>query len=248
MQKGSSFCFSGLIIPFLPPFFRLYTLIFAANLGKGMTIRRVKSLMVAAFSAFCLSFSLSATAQAGHEAGGVGDAIGGETVHQNQHDASKAADKPIFDANEVIFGHVLDAHQFHFFSYKGSDGHENHIGIPLPVIVYDNVKGLSVFSSSQFHHGEHSYNGYRLVTPEYKEHIAKFYSEADMQKFHNESIIAVDANDMPVPGATVYDFSITRNVIQMLIALTVLVVIMLGVAKKYRQGQGVTTAPRGMQN
>lgn len=213
-----------------------------------MTIRRVKSLMVAAFSAFCLSFSLAAVAQTGHEPGGVGDAVGDTVVHQEPYEAEKAAEKSSFDANEVIFGHVLDAHQFHFFSYKGSDGYEHHVGIPLPVIVYQEGRGFSMFSAAQFHHGEHAYNGYRLVTPEYKEHLAHFYSEADMQKFRNESIIAVDANDMPVPGATVYDISITRNVIQMLIALTVLVVIMMGVAKKYRQGQGVTTAPKGMQN
>ncbi|MCW3074181.1 MAG: synthase subunit [Flaviaesturariibacter sp.] len=212
-----------------------------------MMNRRVKSLLVAAFSAFCLSFSLNATAQ--HEQhGGVGGGIGDTVVHQDPHEASKAADKPMFDANEVIFGHVLDAHQFHFFSYKGSDGHEHHVGIPLPVIVYSEGRGLSMFSSSQFHHGEHSYKGYRLVTPAYKEHLSKFYSAADMMKFRNETIIAVDEADMPVPGASVYDLSLTRNVVQMLIALTVLVVIMLGVAKKYRQGQGITTAPRGMQN
>jgi F-type H+-transporting ATPase subunit a len=205
-----------------------------------MINRRVKSLVVAAFSAFCLSFSLSALAQ---------HPVEEAPQHAGPGEPVVSEEKSKFDANEVIFGHVLDAHQFHFFSYKGSDGLEHHVGIPLPVIVYSEGRGLSAFSASRFHHGEHAYNGYRLVTPEYKEHLAKFYSPADMKKFHNETIIAVDpATGMPVPGASVYDFSITRNVAQMLIALTVLVLIMLGVAKKYRQGQGVTTAPRGMQN
>ncbi|RYZ77407.1 MAG: hypothetical protein EOP04_31100, partial [Proteobacteria bacterium] len=33
-------------------------------------------------------------------------------------------EEKVFDANEVIFEHVLDAHQFHFLTYKGDDGHE----------------------------------------------------------------------------------------------------------------------------
>lgn len=197
-----------------------------------MMNRCVKGLLVAAFSAFCFFFSLSAWAQTGE------NSFGDETKKEQSK----------FDANEVIFGHVLDAHQFHFLTYKTSDGSENHVGIPLPVIVYEKGRGVSAFSSARFAHGEQSYNGYRLVTQDYKEHLAKYYNAAELTQFHNESIIAVDANDMPVPGAQVADFSITRNVVQMLIALTVLVLIMLSVAKKYRQGQGVHTAPRGLQN
>ena len=74
--------------------------------------------------------------------------------------------KSVFDANEVIFGHVLDAHEFHFLSYKGSDGKEHHATIPLPVILYSPQKGFDVFMSSKFHHGEEIYKGYQLLTDE----------------------------------------------------------------------------------
>lgn len=148
----------------------------------------------------------------------------------------------------MIFGHVLDAHQFHFFSYKGSDGEEHHVGIPLPVILYSPEKGLSVFSSAKFHHGEDVYDDYVLVTPEYKESLIKRgMSEEEVKNIRNESIIAVDSENLPIKNATVYDFSLTRNVVQMFIALALLVWLLLSVAKRYRT-QGAGKAPKGMQN
>ena len=109
------------------------------------------------------------------------------------------------------------------------DGHEFHffsIGdfhatIPLPVILYSPQKGFTIFSSSRFgHHGTEEYNGYKL---------------------EEGKILAVD-------GAQVYDFSMTRNVVQMIVALIILVLLMSGIAKKYKAGIGVTTAPKGWQN
>ncbi|MEJ7626573.1 MAG: F0F1 ATP synthase subunit A [Ferruginibacter sp.] len=95
-----------------------------------------------------------------------------------------------------------------------------HATIPLPVILYSPSKGLSVFSSSRFEHGHASYNGYSL---------------------HDGKIKADN-------GTQVYDFSLTKNVVQMFLALAVLVLLMTGIAKKYKKGLGVTTAPKGWQN
>lgn len=89
-----------------------------------MRIGRVKCLLVAAFSLLSLSFPAFSHAQQ-HE--------GGETAHEatvHLEDTEKEGEKK-FDANEVIFGHVMDAHEFHFFSYKGSDGQDHHATIPL---------------------------------------------------------------------------------------------------------------------
>jgi F-type H+-transporting ATPase subunit a len=46
----------------------------------------------------------------------------------------------------------------------------------------------------------------------------------------------------------VYDFSLTRNVVQMFIAVALLLWIMTSVAQRYKTGQGITSAPRGLQN
>ncbi len=98
---------------------------------------------------------------------------------------------------------------------------EFHATIPLPVILYSPSKGMSVFSSARFgHEGEEAYNGYKL---------------------NEGNIEAID-------GSTVYDFSLTKNVVQMILALTILVLLMTGIAKKYKNGLGVTSAPKGWQN
>lgn len=97
-----------------------------------------------------------------------------------------------------------------------------HASIPLPVILYSPQKGWSVFSSSHFgHEHEDTYDGY---------------------KWENGNIVPVD------PGVKVYDFSLTKNVVQMFIALTVLVLLLTGIASKYKNGYGVTSAPKGWQN
>ena len=200
-------------------------------IGKG-----VKSLLVAAFSLFsALVFAQGPDFHDNHIANQSGK-------EEKREDTKK------FDANEVIFGHVLDAHQFHFLSYTGSDGQVHQVGIPLPVILYSPQKGLSVFGSNKFHHGENAYKGYVLVTPEYKESLIKRgYGEEDIKKLRNESIIAVDENSVPLENVKVYDLSLTRNVVQMIIALALLVWLLLSVAKRYRE-QGAGKAPSGIQN
>ncbi len=97
-----------------------------------------------------------------------------------------------------------------------------HATIPLPVILYSPTKGISVFSSSHFgHEGEEAHNGYKLN--------------------EEKEIVAED-------GSKVYDFSLTKNVVQMILALSLLVFLMISIAKKYNKGLGVTSAPKGWQN
>ena len=104
-------------------------LIFAANLGTGMFNGRLKSLLLTVYSILSIGFFSVVNAQEK-------DHIGKE-----EH-APKSIQKEekVFDANEVIFEHVLDAHQFHFLTYKGDDGHEHHVSIPLPVILIFSAK------------------------------------------------------------------------------------------------------------
>ncbi len=143
------------------------------------------------------------------------------------HGTQTEKKKPVFDANEVIFDHVLDAHEFHFTSYIGSDGKEHQVGIPLPVILYSPKRGLDMFMSSRFEHGHATYKGYKL----------------DHGKVH-----AVDQKGVIDESVKVYDLSLTRNVVQMMLALTLLVIVMVNIAKKYRKGIGTQRAPSGFQN
>ena len=110
------------------------------------------------------------------------------------------------------------------------DGHEFHFGslsIPLPVILYSPQRGLDMFSSANFHHGHEPYKGYKI---------------------EEGKIIAIDANGHHDESVQLLDISLTRNVVQMILALTVLCIIMISIAKRYQKGEGLRTAPTGMQN
>ncbi len=138
-----------------------------------------------------------------------------------------------FNAADVIFGHVLNGHEFHFFGAS----------IPLPVIIYSPQRGVSTFMSSKFHHGEEAHNGYMIVTKYNMEKLG-----LDPKKFNEEDIVAVDAAGKYDPTVKVYDLSLTRNVVQMLLALIIFTWIMLRIAKRYKSGVGVTSAPKGSQS
>ncbi|MBK7375358.1 MAG: F0F1 ATP synthase subunit A [Chitinophagaceae bacterium] len=193
-----------------------------------MRSKSIKSLLAAVFSLGILFFSQPAKAQGGEHGEPAGE---------------PAKKEKIFDANEVIFGHIMDAHEFHFFSYKGSDGHQHHATIPLPVILYTKEKGFSFFMSSVFHHGEHNHDGFGLLTNEKIDAL-----KLDRNKYAAGHIVAVNAAGEIDGSVKVYDFSLTRNVVQMLLALTLLVFILIKVARRYGTGAGVTSAPKGMQN
>jgi len=174
-----------------------------------MLSKSIKSLLVAVLSAFLVLFSANVKAQPEeHKAG------------EEHHEAKEEG----FNAKKVIFGHIMDAHEFHFLSYKGKDGEHHALSIPLPVILYSPQKGFSTFMASAFgHHAENEVDGYKL----------------------NEETGKIEAVDASVK---VYDFSLTRNVVQMILALTLLTWLMISVAKAYGKGQGVTSAPKGKQN
>jgi F-type H+-transporting ATPase subunit a len=172
-----------------------------------MFAKGIKSLLAAVFGTIFLISSYNVKAQ-GEEHGTPAE----HTVGENEK----------FNAKEVIFGHIMDAHEFHFAEYKGSDGTKHPITIPLPVILYSPQKGLSVFMSSKFEHGHQEVDGYKLNTEG-----------------------KIEATE---EGVKVYDLSLTRNVVQMILALAILVWLMISAAKSYAKGQGVISAPKGKQN
>lgn len=174
-----------------------------------MVNKSLKSLLAVVFSAFLVCFSVSAFAQDKTETPGA----------QAQTDKQEPEKKEGFQAKDVIFGHVLDAHEFHFLSYKGSDGEEHSVSMPLPVILYSPQNGWSFFMSSAFEEGKEEVNGYKL---------------------EGGKIVPVDAS------VKVYDLSLTRNVVQMIISLILLVWIMVRVANRYKKDP--KKAPSGMQN
>ena len=202
-----------------------------------MSVLRLKSLLVALFSAYIVFSPNVCPAQ--HEAGG-------------EHHESAAADhgkKEGFDANEVIFSHIMDAHEYHFLDITDKDGVKKPIGIPLPVILYSPDKGFSAFMSSKFHHGHTVHEGYRLLDRHFMQEkgLDTLKTAGGTPVFKAGKIYRVDEAGMPLADAKVYDLSLTRNVTQMILALTLLTWILVGMANKYKRS-GSGKAPSGLQN
>ena len=194
-----------------------------------MTSRLMKSFTIAVFSLFSLSFSLPAFASGGDGEDGV-------------------KTKKKFDAKDVIFSHILDGHEYHFFDITKKDGTVIPIGFPLPVIIYSPERGLDIFMASKFHHGHEAYNGYRIIDEHYLHELEKQGYDLKKEGLSKGKLIAVNAEDKLDKSIGFYDLSLTRNVVQMILALSLLVWIMVSIARRYQKGEGVKTAPTGMQN
>ncbi len=187
-----------------------------------MGSRRFKSLLVAAFSLSSLFFSNMSVAQ---DKPGAGERV--EKKETTRLDPAK-----------VILEHVADAHEFHFFTLN-----KKPVSLALPVILWSKGRGWSVFMSSRFEHGQAAYDGYRIL----EEHNID-EEKLDPSIYKAGKIYSIDANGKPDTSVRVYDFSLGRNVVQVLISVLLLLWMMNNIAGKYKKGEGVKTAPSGFQN
>ena len=130
-----------------------------------------------------------------------------------------------FQPGEMIMGHVTDEHGWHLWG---------HTSLPLPVIVYNSERGLSVFSSGKFHHGEEAYGGYMLREGKIVATDAPDGTPADVALVNDELTAAS------------LDLSITKNVLAILVSVTLMMLVFLSVAKAYARRPG--QAPKGLQS
>ena len=138
-----------------------------------------------------------------------------------EHGAAAHGEHEKFNPTKVIMEHIADSHMWHVVG---------DFSIGLPVILYTD-KGTEMFSSSKFHHGEEAYEG-------------KYYT----YKLIEDKIYAVDANGNidKVSSEKVYDFSITKNILAIWIAVVLLILIFSSVSASYRKREG--KAPKGFQS
>ncbi|SDG23164.1 F-type H+-transporting ATPase subunit a [Pedobacter terrae] len=142
-------------------------------------------------------------------------------VASGEPGAEAGLGKEKFEPTKVIMEHIADSHMWHLWG---------HTSLPLPVILYT-PNGLEVFSSGNFHHGEHDYNGkynnYRLE----EDHI---------------KVVAADGKVDEEASKAVLDFSITKNVAAMFVAILVILIVFISVASAYKKRVG--KAPKGLQS
>lgn len=131
----------------------------------------------------------------------------------------KASDNDEVDVNELVFGHIGDAYEWHIATLG-----ENHLSIPLPVIV-KSQEGWKVFSSAQIKDGK-TYQGLYIAR-------GGAYDGKVVEK--------------SPPGEEVrpFDLSITKNVLGLMINSTLMVIILLSCVRWYKKHPVEQGAPKG---
>lgn len=181
------------------------------------------------------------------------------------HDESHGAGE--YDAVGTVMNHIADANEFHIWG---------NLHLALPCFLYAPGHGWTVLSSGKFDHGHKAIDGYVLnhgrvnriadpIFPRGEAHIENIvHKEETMMAMGKEKKIDVyyaihegkeykldkpSTLDGGILGGGVtsfYDFSITKNVMTMMLAAVLLIFIFAMVAKGYRRNDG--KAPNGIQS
>ncbi len=128
-----------------------------------------------------------------------------------------------FNASKLIMEHIADSYEWHIAKFG-----DFHLSVPLPVILYSRTSGFHTFISTKLHHGTESYSGFRIgnETSKYAGKIVE---------------VATDGSEVRP-----YDFSITKNVVSLFVSITLLLLIFLSIAKRYKENYN--RAPKGIQS
>ena len=133
------------------------------------------------------------------------------------------------EIKEYIQHHLQDSHDFSLFSYTEENGEHKYVGFPLPVILWDD--GLKVFSSSKLHHGE---SVAEVDGNHYKLYHSKIY------KTDASGTITYDEAHHPT-NLKPLDFSITKNVVMIVITGLLMLWLFSGLARSYSKNNGIPT-------
>lgn len=134
------------------------------------------------------------------------------------------------EIKEFIDHHLKDSYDFTVFGYKNEAGEQEHVAIPLPIILWDG--GLKVFSSSKFHHGEE--------VAEVDGSFYKVYHSKIYKVDSKEGQISVDEHDHAT-NVKPLDFSITKNVVMIFVVSILMFLLFRSLAKSYAKNAGISS-------
>lgn len=126
-----------------------------------------------------------------------------------------------------IMHHLEDSYDFSLLSYTTEDGAHHYIGLPLPIILWDN--GLNVFSSYKFHHGE-------TVAEAGGEYYALHHNK--IYKTDAQGTINYD-EEQHVTNVKPLDLSITKNVISIFFTALIMFLLFKSLADSYKKNSMV---------
>lgn len=148
------------------------------------------------------------------------EAVAAVAAEEPEH-AEPMAEEQGIDVKTVVLDHIADSYEWHICTVG-----EHHVTIPLLVIVRSQSGEWHCFSSSHLHAG-HEYEGFRIADEgEYAGKIVEQTAEGEVVR--------------PI------DLSITKTVAGLFVNCAVLLLIVLGVARRYRNDQPDAKAKGGL--
>jgi len=148
------------------------------------------------------------------------------TFAQHEEHAAEGETDLKTQIKQDIKHHLQDSHDYHLFS----DG-DMHVGFPLPVILWDG--GLHVFMSSAFHHDDAGQVVVESNGVNYVKSHGKIYRANEVADEHG-SFVTMDADHHPT-NVKPLDFSITKNVFNIIAISIVLLLLVVKAANNYKK-------------
>lgn len=158
-----------------------------------------------------------------------------------------------YDPGQEMMHHVLDAHDWHLMDWPiespagTAEGMKCYkaIGLHLPWIVYSAEHGLEFFGNT---HSLEASGKYEVAHNEVflKGHAPHHHEEGHAN--HEEEVAEGEATNLHDhhDNTAVYDFSMTKTVVQMLLVLIIATLIFTAVARGFKKNEG--KAPKGIQS
>lgn len=185
----------------------------------------------------------------------------GAATHSACHPDEKPSDK--YDPVPNVMHHIGDANEFHIIG---------DIHLPLPVFAYDTENGLTAGLSSMFHHGAKAVNGFVLAHGTVRKAKGLPQGEVELDEIHDghysfikeevnakgkkedhhfvsykgQCVELEESRKLTNMASSWIDFSITKNVFTMLLALALIAYAFFKTAGFYKNNPG--KAPSGLAN
>lgn len=164
--------------------------------------------------------------------------------HAHHHDAIDSREEYI----DQVMHHIRNSNEIHLWG---------DVSIPLPIMVYDFQKGFFVTLSSAFHHGHQAVNGYVLNHgrinkvvgdfPSGSQHVGSIEGHDEHSVLNYEgSTFHLEEPFSLMKKSSFIDFSITKNVANLLLAFVLLWWVFGAVRKGLERREG--QAPKGIQS
>ena len=133
------------------------------------------------------------------------------------------------EIKEYIMHHLQDSYDFSLFSYTTETGEHVYVGVPLPIILWDN--GLKVFSSSKFHHGE-----------TVAEVDGNYYALSHNKIYKTDATGTITYDeDHHATNIAPLDFSITKGVVSIIFTVVLIFFLFKSLADSYAKNGGIAS-------